>query len=308
MEIGSVRVSGGSSALRTRAIRRFDKCVVSFRRYWRALYADQYYPDGPLSRDNGTCLIHRNPLCDSHRSGITLSIVGHPAIRTTFRIARYPTSNRKQNKFTDNNSALPNRLTDFTAAFDSIMEVQMNSRWWLVLVVTVAFAIFPSRFLMGKDSETPHDQLIEPLRGFLQRYLGGTRFGPDKTTRVSAGSVPIKTGQDEVIVYVVGRSWCGSGGCTLLVLESRGSSYQVIGRTSIVQLPVRLLPTLSHGHPDIGVRVQGGGIQKGYEAILSFDGKAYPTNPSAPPARRPTGKVEGTTLVSSVADSVPLYE
>lgn len=74
-------------------------------------------------------------------------------------------------------------------------------------------------FLPGQNSEAPRDQLSEPLRGFLQRYLGGMRFGPDKTTRVSAVSVPIKAGQDEIIVYVAGRSWCGSGGCTLFVLR-----------------------------------------------------------------------------------------
>lgn len=188
------------------------------------------------------------------------------------------------------------------------MEVQMSSRWWLVLVVTVAFAIFPDRFLTGKDSEAPRNQLSEPLRSFLQRHLGGTRFGPDKTTRVSAVSMPIKTGQVEVIIYVVGRSWCGSGGCTLVVLESSGSAYQVIGRTSIVQLPIRLLPTVSNGHPDIGVRVQGGGILQGYEAILPFNGKTYPPNPSVPPARRLTGKVGGKTLLSGSGDTVPLYE
>ena len=42
------------------------------------------------------------------------------------------------------------------------------------------------------------------------------------------------------------------------------SSFKVLGRVTIVQLPIRLLSSTSHGHPDIGVIVQGGGILSGY--------------------------------------------
>ncbi len=80
---------------------------------------------------------------------------------------------------------------------------------------------------------------------------------------------------EEVIVYVSGQGWCGSGGCTMLILEPFGASFKVIGRVTIVQLPIRLLHSMSHGHPDIGVVVQGGGILSGYEAVLSFNGKSY---------------------------------
>jgi hypothetical protein len=63
---------------------------------------------------------------------------------------------------------------------------------------------------------------------------------------------------------------------------------------SIVQLPIRLLPTSTRGWRDIGVTVAGGGINPGYMARLRFDGRRYPSNPSVPPAipmRRTTGKV-----------------
>jgi hypothetical protein len=89
------------------------------------------------------------------------------------------------------------------------------------------------------------------------------------------------------IVYVSGQGWCGSGGCTMLILEPTESAFKVLGRVTIVQLPIRLLPSVNDGHPDIGVSVQGGGVQSGYEAVLSFDGKSYPRNPSMPPARKP---------------------
>ena len=109
------------------------------------------------------------------------------------------------------------------------------------------------------------------------------------------------------MIYVSGQRWCGSGGCTLLIVESQGSGFKVIGRTSVVQLPIRLLNNTRQGHSNIGVRVQGGGIQSGYEAILSFDGERYPGNPSLAPARRLTGKAVGKTLLSTLQNSILLY-
>ena len=70
-----------------------------------------------------------------------------------------------------------------------------------------------------------------------------------------------KTKED--IVYISGPGWCGSGGCTMLILEPSGSSFNVLGKVTIVQLPIRVLHSTSHGHPDIGVLVQGGEILSG---------------------------------------------
>lgn len=92
----------------------------------------------------------------------------------------------------------------------------------------------------------------------------------------------------------------------MLILEPTRSSFKVLGRVTIVQLPVRLLDSMSHGHPDIGVVVQGGGILSGYEAVLSFNGESYRGNPSMPPARK-VAAVRGKVLIANTEDSVPLY-
>ena len=68
-----------------------------------------------------------------------------------------------------------------------------------------------------------------------------------------------------------------------------------------------MLRTKTKGWHDLGIWVQGGGIQTGYEADISFDGKAYPSNPSIPPARRLTEKVAGKTVIEKDAVGVPLY-
>ena len=93
----------------------------------------------------------------------------------------------------------------------------------------------------------------------------------------------------------------------MLILEPTQSSFRVLGRVTIVQLPIKLLSSMKDGHPDIAVRVQGGGIQSGYEAVLSFNGENYPRNPSILPARKATA-VGGKVIIATTEGSVPLYD
>ncbi|MGO9324879.1 MAG: hypothetical protein ACLP07_09990 [Terracidiphilus sp.] len=147
-----------------------------------------------------------------------------------------------------------------------------------------------------------------PLRAFLRSYLESEGSGADKTTRITIVRVTTCSGKsEEDVVYITGDLWCGSGGCTLLILEPFDSSFRVVGDVSIVQLPIKLLASKTKGHPDIGVGVQGGGIQPGYEAIPSFDGNTYPGNPSVAPARKASA-VRGKVIIASAQGSVPLYD
>jgi hypothetical protein len=149
----------------------------------------------------------------------------------------------------------------------------------------------------------------ESLKAYLRSYLSeGGKIAPDNTTRIAVFSVEIENGKNtEEIVYVSGRDWCGSGGCMMLILQSTESAFKVLGEVTIVQLPIMLLPTLHHGHPDIGVRVQGGGILPGYEALLSFDGTKYPSNPSVPPAKKFVS-AKGKVIIGNLETTVPLYD
>jgi len=100
-------------------------------------------------------------------------------------------------------------------------------------------------------------------------------------------------GWPDFIVYLTDEHFCGSGGCNLYVLSPVSGGYRLMMRATIVQLPIRLLPSSSHGWRDIGVTVSGGGIDHPYEAVLKYDGHRYPSNPSMPPAvplRKPVGR------------------
>ncbi|MGA2235940.1 MAG: hypothetical protein ABSG23_10750 [Terriglobales bacterium] len=149
------------------------------------------------------------------------------------------------------------------------------------------------------------------LTEFLQSYLGELYppFEQQGETRYSSAFVDLKDdGTKEVIVYLSGRGWCGTGGCNMLILAPEGTSYRVVTKITITRLPIRVLTTKSNGWHDISVVVAGGGIQPGYEAELSFDGKTYPSNPSVPPAHPLNGKVRGKIVVPVTAKDKPLHQ
>jgi len=150
-----------------------------------------------------------------------------------------------------------------------------------------------------------------PLKQFLQQYIAGIdpAFANDKTARFSTAAARLDAAnpdKQDFLVYLTGREWCGTGGCLLLVLEPDGAGYKIIGRTSLVRLPIRILPTLTNGYHDLGVWVQGGGFRPAYEAALPFNGKAYAGNPTIPPAHL-NAKVTGDVLIQAAATSEALF-
>jgi hypothetical protein len=178
----------------------------------------------------------------------------------------------------------------------------------LSLVLVWTLCAKPSPSAQQRSSVT--GSLDNKLKQFLHKYLSDPRFlPPDKTTHVSSAVVKRGDGSiEEIIVYLSGESWCGSSGCYMYVLEPYNSSYKLIGEVSIVKLPIRILPTTSNGHHDIAVFVQGGGIVEGYEAILQFNGKRYPSNPTVSPARRLPKNNMGDVLIAVGQYGQALFE
>jgi hypothetical protein len=147
-----------------------------------------------------------------------------------------------------------------------------------------------------------------PLKKFLQEHLGRGGRPADLTTRYQFAVVDLDgSGRKDVIAYITGRTWCGSGGCTTLVLAPQGGSYRVVSSISISRTPIRVMAATTNGWHDLGVWVGGGGIVPGYEADLPFDGKSYPTNPSVPPARPTKGGLDGDTALPANNAGLSLY-
>jgi hypothetical protein len=137
------------------------------------------------------------------------------------------------------------------------------------------------------------------LQAFLSTFIGDSDRSAGDTAQFKSAFIDLKDdGRFDALVYISGPLWCGSGGCRLVILAPSKSTYRVITATTITWPPIRVLKSKTNGWHDIGVWVQGGGIQPGYEARLPFDGRAYPSNPSMPPARRITEKIEGWALIA----------
>ena len=149
--------------------------------------------------------------------------------------------------------------------------------------------------------------LDSALKTFLQRYTRISVSPEDPTLRVAVATVDLRgDGGKEILVYLSGRYWCGTGGCPLLVLVPSGALFKVISKTTITRPPIRVLPTRSHGWSDLGVIVVGGGITRAYVAKLPFDGAGYAQNPTMAPARR-ARDVHGTIAIPADAPGEPLF-
>lgn len=145
---------------------------------------------------------------------------------------------------------------------------------------------------------------MRTMKVFLQSYLDKPQFKEDADDQCVAAWVDLnKDGKSEAIVYVTGHAWCGSGGCITIVLRPERTSYRAVTKTTITRPPIRVMGEKSHGWHDISVTVQGGGILKPHEARMRFDGAAYPSNPTVPPAQSLKGVAQGPVVIDAAVTS-----
>jgi hypothetical protein len=146
------------------------------------------------------------------------------------------------------------------------------------------------------QSQNVHHLLTkeESLKTFLQT------LDNDETSRYVASFQSLSSDSGvQAIVYMVGNNWCGSGGCSTLILKQVGETWKIISKITITQFPIRVLKTKVNGWYSLGIGVRGGGIQIPYEAELDFNGKSYPKNPTISPARKSKGDTEGHIVLDS---------
>lgn len=99
-------------------------------------------------------------------------------------------------------------------------------------------------------------------------------------------------GVQDAVVLLIGRDWCGTGGCTLLVLKGKADGFVPVSDSSISEEPIRVSKRETHhGWKTIIVHSRGAG-----EALLRFDGKKYPDNPSMQPMANP-GQLKDSTIL-----------
>ena len=98
----------------------------------------------------------------------------------------------------------------------------------------------------------------------------------DKDARFTAAFVDLKNdGSSEAIVHLSSSSWCGTGGCTLLIMAPDGDSYKLISKIPAVRPSIKMLTTITKG----------------------WHGSSYSDNASIPPAHRMRGKSNGKVII-----------
>jgi hypothetical protein len=108
-------------------------------------------------------------------------------------------------------------------------------------------------------------------------------------------------GIEDAVVLIADTRWCGSGGCTMLVFRGTVGGFELLSQTTITNEPILVLPKTVNGWHTLLVSVRGGGIE-GSLARMSFNGHAYPKNPTAEPRVQRTSADGATNLTFVGAD------
>ena len=114
---------------------------------------------------------------------------------------------------------------------------------------------------------------------------GGTGRG-----RYAYGRVDLNSdGRDEVLVYLLGSIFCGTGGCNLLLFTQTQNGYSLINNFPISRLPVIVSTKRTKGWNDL-IRLESGGGAKASYVRHTFDGKHYVKRERVPADKVPEGK------------------
>lgn len=141
----------------------------------------------------------------------------------------------------------------------------------------------------------------QPIPASLDRLLDAQ--GVEPTDRLVALADLDGDGRRDALVYLHGSDWCGSGGCTLLVLRNLGKTWRQVSRITVTRPPIRLLDQRHKGWHALTVHVAGGGSSP-QDVTLEFDGHRYPGNPTTLQTT-PTMIGPGRVLIDAGPDGSP---
>jgi len=104
-------------------------------------------------------------------------------------------------------------------------------------------------------------------------------------------------GNDEVIVYLMGSIFCGTGGCNMMVFTKGDDGYRLVKNFSLARTPVIASPVVNNDWKDLWKMESGGGAKATF-VRYAFDGKTY-----AEKERKGSEKIpEGTVCLAGDFD------
>lgn len=159
------------------------------------------------------------------------------------------------------------------------------------------------------DSITPVDEV---LRSVLIAHL--ERIDPDKDDADSSWDARVRYSVDSVslagsgpradLVYIVAPLlYCGSGGCTTLIIDRSAPRPRIVGEIERTFPPIRVLRTTSHGWHDLA-------LDRDHEPhetwdTYRYDGRRYRLYRSVPMSKADT--TAGQAVLPPWTPEHPLY-
>jgi heat shock protein HslJ len=96
-------------------------------------------------------------------------------------------------------------------------------------------------------------------------------------------------GRDEVLAFLMGSIFCGTGGCNLLLFTPGPDGYRLVNDFPISRAPVIVAAQKSNGWSDLWRLESGGGAPSSY-VRHSFDGRSYVERERVPADNPPAGR------------------
>lgn len=139
---------------------------------------------------------------------------------------------------------------------------------------------------------TPDPALEQAIRQVEKDYTRATveAGGPAGQARYVYGRVDLNAdGRSEVLVYLLGSIFCGTGGCSTLLFTETQDGYRLVSKFSISRPPFVVASETSVGWSDLMYLQSGGGAPSGF-VRFSWNGKRYVERERLPGDPMPAGR------------------
>jgi hypothetical protein len=132
-------------------------------------------------------------------------------------------------------------------------------------------------FLGINTLATAQGDTLSSIKKFLKTTYSKT---PDDSRNFIYNEIDLNDdGKNEYVVGLIGGEWCGSGGCTMLVLTN---TFKLNTKMTVVEFPIYIgapaSAEVTKKYSNLYIVNRDGSVAK-----MAWNGTKYPTNPSTAP-------------------------